>query len=40
MDNIEQMDKYLENYNLLSLNQEEIENRTKSTTSTNTNHKL
>ena len=40
MDNMEQMDKYLEKYNLLSLNQEELENRNTSITSTNTNHKL
>ena len=40
MENMEQMDKYLEKYNLLSLNQEELENRNKSITSTNTNHKL
>ena len=26
MDNLEEMDKYLERYNLLRLNQEEIEN--------------
>ena len=38
MDNLEQMDKFLEKYNLLRLNQEEIENMNKS--STNTNHKL
>ena len=35
---MEQMDKFLEKYNLLRLNQEEIENMNKS--STNTNHKL
>ena len=28
MDNLEEMDKFLENHNLLSLNQEEIENKT------------
>ena len=38
MDNLEQMDKFLEKYNLLRLNQEEIENMNKP--STNTNHKL
>ena len=38
MDNLEQMDKFLEKYNLLSLNQEKIENMNKS--STNTSHKL
>ena len=27
MDNLEEMDKFLENYNFLRLNQEEIENR-------------
>ena len=26
MDNVEEMDKFLERYNLLTLNQEEIEN--------------
>ena len=38
MDNLEQMDKFLEKYNLLRLNQEEIENMNKSRT--NTSHKL
>ena len=38
MDNLEQMDKFLEKYNLLRLSQEEIDNMNKS--STNTSHKL
>ena len=38
MDNLEQKDKFLEKYNLLRLNQEEIKNMNKS--STNTSHKL
>ena len=38
MDNLEQMDRFLEKYNLLRLNQEEMENVNKS--STNTSHKL
>ena len=38
MDNLEQMDKFLEKYNLLRLNQEERETMNKS--STNTSHKL
>ena len=38
MDNVEEMDKFLEKYNLLRLNQEERENMNKS--STNTSHKL
>ena len=33
MDNLEEMDKFLERYNLSRLNQEEIENMNKSTTS-------
>ena len=36
MDNLEQMDRFLEKYNLLRLNQEETENMNKSIT----NHKL
>ena len=32
MDILEQMDKFLEKYNLLRLNQEEIENKNKSST--------
>ena len=38
MDNLEQKDKFLEKYNLLRLNQEEIENMNNS--STNTSNKL
>ena len=38
MDNLEQMDRFLEKYNLLRLSQEEIDNMNKS--STNTSHKL
>ena len=38
MDNLEQMDKFLEKDNLLRLNQAEIENMKKS--STNPSHKL
>ena len=38
MDNLEEMDRFLEKFNLLRLNQEEIENMNKS--STNTSHKL
>ena len=34
MDNLEQMDKFLENYNLTRLNQDEIEKMHKSVTST------
>ena len=34
MDNLEEMDKFLELYNLLRLNQEEIENMNKPITST------
>ena len=34
MDNLEKMDKFLEKHNLLRLNQEEIENITRSITST------
>ena len=34
MDNLEEMDKFLEKHNLLSLNQEEIENINRSITST------
>ena len=34
MDNLEQMDKFLENYNLTRLNQDEIEKMNKSVTST------
>ena len=33
MDNLEEMDKFLENYNLPKLNQEEIENPNKTSTS-------
>ena len=33
MDNIEEMDKFLERYNLPRLNQEEIENMNRPTTS-------
>ena len=38
MDNLEQMDKFLEKYNLLRLNQKEMKNM--NTSSTNTSHKL
>ena len=34
MDNLEEMDKYLETHNILKLNQEEIENRNRPITST------
>ena len=34
MDNLEEMDKFLEKHNLLRLKQEEIENRNRPTTST------
>ena len=34
MDNLEEMDKFLEKHNLLRLNQEEIENRNRPITST------
>ena len=34
MDNLEEMDKFLENHNLLRLNQEEIENMNRPITST------
>ena len=34
MDNLEEVDKFLERYNLLRLNQEEIENMNSSVTST------
>ena len=34
MDNLEEMDKFLERYNLLGLNQEEIENMNRLITST------
>ena len=34
MDNMEEMDKFLERYNLPSLNQEQIENMNRPTTST------
>ena len=34
MDNLEEMDKYLENHNLQRLNQEEIENINRPITST------
>ena len=34
MDNLEEMDKFLETYNLLRLNQEEIENMSRAVTST------
>ena len=34
MDNLEEMDKYLEKHNLLRLNQEEIENINRPVTST------
>ena len=34
MDNLEEMDKYLEKHNLLRLNQEEIENINRPITST------
>ena len=34
MDNLEEMDKFLEKYNLLKLNQEEIENLNRPITST------
>ena len=33
MDNLEEMDKFLENYNFLKLNQEEIENLNRYITS-------
>ena len=34
MDNLEEMDKFLEKYNLLKLNQEEIQNHYRPITST------
>ena len=34
MDNLEEIDKFLEKHNLLRLNQEEIENRNRPITST------
>ena len=34
MENLEEMDKFLERYNLPGLNQEEIENRNRPITST------
>ena len=34
MENLEEMDKFLERYNLPKLNQEEIENMNRPTTST------
>ena len=34
MDNVEEMDKFLEKYNFLKLNQEEIENLNRPITST------
>ena len=34
MDNLEEVDKFLERYNLLRLNQEEIENMNRPITST------
>ena len=34
MDNLEEMDKFLEKHNLLRLNQEEIENTNRTVTST------
>ena len=34
MDNLEEMNKFLENYNFLKLNQEEIENLNRPITST------
>ena len=40
MDKEEEMDKFLERYNLSSLNQEEIENINRSITSTETDLKL
>ena len=36
MDNLEEMDKFLERYKLAELNQEEIENMKRSITSTET----
>ena len=36
MDNLEEMDKFLEKYNLLKLNQEEVENLNRPITSTET----
>ena len=36
MDNVEEMDKFLEKYNLPRLNQEEIENMNRPTTSNET----
>ena len=33
-DNLEEMDKFLERYNLPTLNQEEVENKNRITTST------
>ena len=37
MDNLEEMDEFLERYNLPKLNQEEIENLNRHTTSTEIN---
>ena len=36
MDNLEEMDKFLQKHNLLRLNQEEIENKNRPITSTET----